>query len=310
NIHETVGVQEQEEPSLTEVEEPTLTEVLEKYVLPARSNRGIPLKRYTLEKTSRSSKYHIANIARGNISKESNAFFASLYSEEAPSNVEQALKSEKLKNAMDFEMDALMRNRTWDKFAKIDTIRVLFLIATNQGWPLHHFDVKNAFLHGELKEEVYMEAPPGFSQHFKHGEVYIAYAVRVVSQFMHQPHVDHMHAVLRIVRYLTGTTNHGVLFKTNNHLNIQIFIGADWAGDKGNKSLTSGYFSLVGGNLVTWKSKKQKVVSLSSVEAEFRGIAKGLAEAMWIRKLVSEIWFPSKECIRTMSDNKAAIQIS
>ncbi|GJS08318.1 hypothetical protein Tco_0365114 [Tanacetum coccineum] len=58
------------------------------------------------------------------------------------------------------------------------------------------------------------------------------------------------------------------------------------------------------------KVKKQKVVSLSSAEAELRGIAKGLAEALWIRKLVSEIGFPPKESIRIMSDNKAAIQIS
>ncbi|GKB83804.1 putative RNA-directed DNA polymerase [Tanacetum coccineum] len=423
--------------------------------------------RYTPEKTSRSSKYPIANIARRNLSKEAKAFFASVYSEKAPSNVEQALKSEKWKNGMDVEMDALMRNGTWDKcilpqrkkpvgcrwiftikykpyVTKIDTIRVLFSIAANQGWPLHQFDVKNALLHGELKKEVYMEAPLGISQHFKHGEVCklkkslyglkqsprawfgrftlamkkygykqsnsnhilflchrgdsvtcliiyvddmiitgndeseikklkeglcaefemkdlgnlryflgievmrsqqgificqkkteakladrdryqrmvgkliylshtrldIAYAVGVVSQFMHQPQVDHMHAVLRIVRYLKGTTGHGVLFKTNGHLNIQIFTDADWAGDKGNRRSTSGYFSLVGGNLVTWKSKKQKVVSLSSAEAEFRGIAKGLAEALWIRKLVSEIGFPPKESIRIMSDNKAAIQIS
>nr|GEZ55498.1 putative copia-type protein [Tanacetum cinerariifolium] len=72
---------------------------------------------------------------------------------------------------------------------------------------------------------------------------------------------------------------------------------------------TSGYFSLVGGNLVTWRSKKQKVVSLSSAEAEFRGIAKGLAEALWIRKLVSEIRFPPRGRTQIMCDNKAAIQI-
>nr|GFA45889.1 putative reverse transcriptase, RNA-dependent DNA polymerase [Tanacetum cinerariifolium] len=236
------GNWEHEEPTLTEVEEPTLIEVPKKYVLPARSNRGIHPKRYTLEKTSKSSKYPIANIARGNLSKEAKAFFAILYSEEASSNVEQALKSEKWKKAMDVEMDTLMRNGTWDKciltqgkkpigyrwifiikykpdgiveiykarlvakgytqtyridysetfslVAKIDTIRVLFSIAVNQGWPLHQFDVKNAFLHRELKEEVYMEAPLRFSQHFKHGEVWkliylshtrpdIAYAVRV-----------------------------------------------------------------------------------------------------------------------------------
>ncbi|GKB43255.1 putative RNA-directed DNA polymerase [Tanacetum coccineum] len=111
-------------------------------------------------------------------------------------------------------------------------------------------------------------------------------------------------------RYLKGTTGHGVLFKTNGHLNIQIFTDADWAGDKGNRRSTLGYLSLVGGNLVTWKSKKQKLISLSSVEAELRGIAKGLAEALWIRKLVSEIGFPPKESTRIMSDNKVAIQIS
>lgn len=53
---------------------------------------------------------------------------------------------------------------------KMDTIRVLFLLAANQDWPLYKFDVKNAFLHGDLKEEMYMEAPPSFSSGFKRRE--------------------------------------------------------------------------------------------------------------------------------------------
>nr|GEY11327.1 putative copia-type protein [Tanacetum cinerariifolium] len=63
-------------------------------------------------------------------------------------------------------------------------------------------------------------------------------------------------------------------------------------------------------NLVTWKSKKQKVVSLSSAEAEFRGISRGLAEVLWIRKLLTEVGFPPKEATQVMCDNEAAIQIS
>nr|GFA65223.1 putative ribonuclease H-like domain-containing protein [Tanacetum cinerariifolium] len=114
-----------------------------------------------------------------------------------PDMMSEALKSEKWKNAMDDEMKALKKNKTWDqcalpqgkkpvgcqwiftlkykpdgtvKLAKMDTIRVMLSVASNQGWSLHQFDVKNSFLHGELKEEVYMEAPPGFSEHFKPGE--------------------------------------------------------------------------------------------------------------------------------------------
>ena len=127
---------------------------------------------------------------------------------------------------------------------------------------------------------------------------------------MHQPQVTHMDAVLRIIRYLKGTVGHGVLFKQNGHLKTQVQTDADWAGDKGNRRSTSGYFTLVGGNLVTWRSKKQKVVSLSSAEAEFRGIARGLAEVLWIRKLLTEIGFRPKEGSRIMCDNEAAIQIS
>ncbi|KAL9995478.1 putative RNA-directed DNA polymerase [Helianthus debilis subsp. tardiflorus] len=198
-------------------------EATERYVLPPRTNRGVPPMRYTPKKEARSSRYPMANIAKGNLSQEAKAFITSLYSEEVPTTVEQALISKNWKEAMKTEMDALMKNSTWEKciiskgknpvgcrwvftikynpdgtierykarlvakgytqtygidysetfspVAKINTIRVLFSIAANKQWPLHQFDVKNAFLHGELEEEVYMEAPPGFIEGFKPGEV-------------------------------------------------------------------------------------------------------------------------------------------
>jgi len=61
---------------------------------------------------------------------------------------------------------------------------------------------------------------------------------------------------------------------------------------------------------VTWKSKKQKVVALSSAEAEFRGIVKGITEVLWIKNLITEIGFPPQLPSQLKCDNKAAISIS
>ncbi|XP_042005665.1 secreted RxLR effector protein 161-like [Salvia splendens] len=120
----------------------------------------------------------------------------------------------------------------------------------------------------------------------------ITYAVGIVSQFMHRPQTDHMEAALRIVRYLKGTVGYGVFLAKREDLEIDGYTDADWANNPVDRKSTGGYFTFVGGNLVTWRSKKQKVVALSSAEAEFRGIKSGLMEIMWLRRLLTEIGYP------------------
>jgi len=78
-----------------------------------------------------------------------------------------------------------------------------------------------------------------------------------------------MEAAMRIVRYLKGTLGSGIMFQKHGHLNIETYTDVDWAGNPNDKRSTLGYFTLVRDNLVTWSSKKQKVVVLSSAEAEF-----------------------------------------
>ncbi|XP_048447545.1 uncharacterized mitochondrial protein AtMg00810-like [Pyrus x bretschneideri] len=116
--------------------------------------------------------------------------------------------------------------------------------------------------------------------YLSHTKPDIAYAVSVVSQFMHSPSEAHMGAVERILRYLKSSPGRGIMFSKNDHYRIEGYTDVDWAGNVTNRRFTSGYFTFVGGNLVTWQSKKQKVVTLSSAEAEYRGMAKGVCKLL------------------------------
>ena len=126
---------------------------------------------------------------------------------------------------------------------------------------------------------------------------------------MHCPSKDRMDAVMRILSYLKSSPRKGLMFSKNDHLNVDGYADADWAGNITDRKFTSGYFTFVGGNLVTWRSKKQKVVALSSAEAEFRGMVKGIHE-LWLKKLLTEIGFAPSSEMNLFCDNKAAIDIS
>ena len=79
----------------------------------------------------------------------------------------------------------------------------------------------------------------------------ITFAVGVVSQFMHSPNVEHMEAVFRILKYLKTSPGKGILFSKNNHLRVEAYTDADWAGSFVDRKSTSCYCTFVGGNLVT-----------------------------------------------------------
>ncbi|KAH9650552.1 protein kinase domain-containing protein [Citrus sinensis] len=138
----------------------------------------------------------------------------------------------------------------------------------------------------------------------------IAFAVSMVSQFMHSPGAEHFEAVYRILRYLKGTPGRGLMFKKHGHLQVEVYTDADWAGSVTDRRSTSGYCSFIGGNLVTWRSKKQNVVARSSAGAEFRAIAHGICEVMWIKRILEELKFTFSTPLKVYCDNKAAISIA
>ncbi|CAK9158417.1 unnamed protein product [Ilex paraguariensis] len=127
---------------------------------------------------------------------------------------------------------------------------------------------------------------------------------------MHYPSEAHMNAVTRILRYLKFSNGKGLMYSENDHLNIDGYTDADWARNISDRKSTSSYFTFVGGNLVTWRSKKQKVVALSNAEAEFRGMAKSVCELLWLRRLLTKIGFALSSEMNLFCDNKATIGIS
>ncbi|RVW94237.1 Retrovirus-related Pol polyprotein from transposon RE1 [Vitis vinifera] len=353
------------------------------------------------------------------------AFATSLDDTQVPNTIQEALKISEWKKAVQDEIDALEKNGTWTitdlpvgkrpvwganyqetfaPVAKLNTIRILLSLAVNQDWCLQQLDIKNAFLNGDLEEEVYMEIPPGFEEsmaknqnlkkylseefevkdlgnlkyflgmevarsrkgivvsqrkyildllketgmlgckpidtpmdsqkklgiekestpvdrgryqrlvgrliYLSHTRPDIGFAVSAVSQFMHSPTEEHMEAVYRILRYLKMTPGKGLFFRKTENRDTEVYSDADWAGNIIDRRSTSGYCSFVWGNLVTWRSKKQSVVARSSAEAEYRALAQGICEGIWIKRVLSELGQTSSSPILMMCDNQAAISIA
>ncbi|XP_026436607.1 uncharacterized protein LOC113334606 [Papaver somniferum] len=111
----------------------------------------------------------------------------------------------------------------------------------------------------------------------------LAYVVNKVCHFMHAPTVFHWSLVKRILRYLKNTSTFGILLRPypSLQLSFSAYVDSDWAGSLEDRR-TSGYCIFLGGNIISWSARKQKKISRSSTEAEYRGLAIATAEIMWI----------------------------
>ena len=117
----------------------------------------------------------------------------------------------------------------------------------------------------------------------------ITFAVNKLSQFMHKPMTDHWSAAKRLLRYLCGTMDHGIMLRQASPLALHAFSDADWAGNKDDYTSTSAYVVYLGPNPISWSSKKQRTVARSSTEAEYRSVASTAAELRWICSLLLEL---------------------
>ena len=116
----------------------------------------------------------------------------------------------------------------------------------------------------------------------------IAYSVNQLCQHLHNPSTTHWTAAKRVLRYLTGSSDHGLQY-TKSQLQLNAFCDSDWAGCLDDRRSTTGFAIFLGDCLISWSAKKQSVVSRSSTEAEYRSLAVTTAEVFWLRMLFKEL---------------------
>ncbi|XP_019086271.1 PREDICTED: uncharacterized protein LOC109126850 [Camelina sativa] len=117
----------------------------------------------------------------------------------------------------------------------------------------------------------------------------ISYAVNCLSQFMHQPTLDHWMAVKRVLRYLAGTSDYGILLRRGSNRSLHAYTDANWAGDYDDYVSANGYTVYLGTHHISWSSKKQQSISHSSTEAEYRSVANTSTELTLICSLLQEL---------------------
>jgi hypothetical protein len=138
----------------------------------------------------------------------------------------------------------------------------------------------------------------------------IAFAVQQVCLFMHDPREPHLAAMKHILRYLQGSQDLGLHLSRSAPDTLTVYSDADWAGCPDTHRSTSGFAVFLGDNLISWSAKRQATVSRSSAEAEYHGVANGVAEACWLRQLLGELRCPLRRATIVYCDNISAVYLS
>ena len=138
----------------------------------------------------------------------------------------------------------------------------------------------------------------------------IAYAVGTVAKFSSKPTEAHQTAVKRIFKYLKGSASLALKYQKLEGDKLIGYCDADWARDRDDRHSTSGNMFLMAGGPISWLSKKQAIVALSTSEAEYVALCTATQEAAWLRRLLTDLKVTNSEPTVVMENNQGAIAIA
>jgi hypothetical protein len=139
----------------------------------------------------------------------------------------------------------------------------------------------------------------------------IQHAVGVCAQFGANPGKPHMEALKRVLCYLKGTAHFGLtLGGKNDGVDLIGWTDSDWAQDLDTRRSLGGFVFDIAGGAVSWSSKKQPTVALSTAEAEYMAASNATKEAIWLRVLLEDLGFPQTKATTIHADNQGCIALS
>ena len=127
---------------------------------------------------------------------------------------------------------------------------------------------------------------------------------------MEKPSEMHLQTTKRILRYLRGTADFSIVYRKGNEGHLKAFADSGYAGDADDRKSTSGYVFMIGTGVVSWSSKKQPVVTLSTTEAEFIAAASCACQGVWLRRILEKLGHDQSQSTVIYCDNSSAIKLS
>jgi len=137
----------------------------------------------------------------------------------------------------------------------------------------------------------------------------LAQTIQQISQFSQTPTRTHEKAAKHALRYLNGTTDEGITYNGNLGMKLEFWSDANWGGEEGRESV-SGFVATIAGGSVTYSSKKQGSVALSSTESEYMALLHALKELIWLHRFLKEIGYDTDKQNTIFCDNQSAIALA
>jgi hypothetical protein len=138
----------------------------------------------------------------------------------------------------------------------------------------------------------------------------ICFSVNTLSQFLVEPRCVHLVAAKHVMRYLKGTIDYGLSYDGDHDFTLSGYTDADWVGSVSKRKRTSGCCFSLGSAMISWQSRKQSSIVLSTVEAEYIATCSASCKAIWLRKLLTGLSNLEMRETLILCDNQSCIKMA